>query len=59
MAVPEFADAWVYGGVQEGEIRLEESELADAQWFSVGNFPSLPPKMTIARKLIDWFVGSS
>jgi len=39
-----------------GEIRLEESELADAQWFSADNFPSLPPKMTIARKLIDWFV---
>ena len=42
---------------ESGEIRLEESELADAQWFSVGNLPSLPPKMTIARKLIDWFVG--
>ena len=41
---------------ESGEIRLEESELADAQWFSVGNLPSLPPKMTIARKLIDWFV---
>ena len=41
---------------ESGEIRLEESELADAQWFSVDNFPSLPPKMTIARKLIDWFV---
>jgi NAD+ diphosphatase len=42
---------------EEGEIRLEESELADAQWFAVGNLPSLPPKMTIARKLIDWFVA--
>lgn len=40
-----------------GEIRLEESELADAQWFAAGNLPNLPPKMTIARKLIDWFVG--
>jgi NAD+ diphosphatase len=39
-----------------GEIRLEESELADAGWFSADNFPSLPPKMAIARKLIDWFV---
>ena len=41
---------------ESGEIRLEESELADAQWFLVGNLPSLPPRMTIARKLIDWFV---
>jgi NAD+ diphosphatase len=42
---------------EEGEIRLEENELADAQWFSADELPSLPPKMTIARKLIDWFVG--
>ena len=42
---------------RDGEIRLEESEVADAGWFSVDELPSLPPKMTIARKLIDWFVG--
>ena len=42
---------------EDGEIRLEESELADAGWFSADELPSLPPKMTIARKLIDWFVG--
>jgi NAD+ diphosphatase len=38
-----------------GEITLEESELADARWFAAGALPDLPPKMTIARKLIDWF----
>ena len=43
---------------ESGEIRLEESELADAQWFSIGNFPSLPPRMTIARKLIDWCIST-
>jgi NAD+ diphosphatase len=40
-----------------GEIMLEESELADARWFTVDELPNLPPRMTIARKLIDWFVG--
>ena len=40
---------------EDGEITLEESELADAQWFTADNLPQLPPKMTIARKLIDWF----
>jgi NAD+ diphosphatase len=40
-----------------GEIRLEESELADARWFAADELPNLPPRMTIARKLIDWFVG--
>ncbi len=39
-----------------GEIMLEESELADARWFTVDELPNLPPKITIARKLIDWFV---
>jgi NAD+ diphosphatase len=42
---------------ESGEIRLEESELADARWFAADALPQLPPKMTIARKLIDWFVG--
>ncbi len=42
---------------EDGEIELEESELADAQWFAADELPNLPPRMTIARKLIDWFVG--
>jgi NAD+ diphosphatase len=42
-----------------GEITLEESELADAGWFTADRLPSLPPKMTIARKLIDWFVAQA
>jgi len=42
---------------QDGEIRPEESELADARWFAADSLPNLPPRMTIARRLIDWFVG--
>jgi NAD+ diphosphatase len=41
-----------------GEIRLEESEIAEAEWFSVDSLPGIPPKMTIARRLIDWFAAS-
>ena len=41
-----------------GELTLEESELADARWFTADDLPSLPPKMTIARHLIDWFTGN-
>jgi NAD+ diphosphatase len=40
-----------------GEIRIEESELADAAWFAADALPDLPPRMTIARKLIDWFLS--
>ncbi len=39
-----------------GEIKLEESELADARWFPADELPGMPPPFTIARQLIDWFV---
>jgi NAD+ diphosphatase len=42
-----------------GEFALEEAEIADAGWFAVDALPSLPPKMSIARRLIDWFVGQN
>jgi len=32
-----------------GEINLEESEIADAQWFSPPHMPQLPPKISIVR----------
>ncbi|CAB1058543.1 NADH pyrophosphatase (EC, decaps 5'-NAD modified RNA [Olavius sp. associated proteobacterium Delta 1] len=40
-----------------GEIKADQSEIADAGWFAADNLPSIPPKITIARHLIDWFVG--
>jgi NAD+ diphosphatase len=42
-----------------GEIRLEESELAEARWFAADQLPGIPPPFTIARRLIDWFVALS
>lgn len=39
-----------------GELRLQEDEIADAQWFDVANLPDVPPPISIARKLIDAFV---
>jgi NAD+ diphosphatase len=42
-----------------GEIKLDESELADARWFPAGELPGIPPPFTIARKLIDWFIAGS
>ena len=38
-----------------GEFALEEAEIAEAGWFAADEFPGLPPKMSIARRLIDWF----
>jgi len=38
-----------------GEFNLGASEIADAGWFAADALPGLPPKMSIARRLIDWF----
>jgi len=39
-----------------GEINPDLSEIVDAGWFKAENLPSIPPRITIARHLIDWFV---
>lgn len=41
----------------DGEIVIDEHEIEDAKWFSVGNMPKLPSKITIARLLIDNFIN--
>lgn len=39
-----------------GDIVIEPQELVEAGWFSKYNLPQIPPKLSIARKLIDSFV---
>ncbi len=41
-----------------GEINADQSEIVDAAWFTADNLPSIPPRITIARHLIDWFVNN-
>ena len=42
----------------EGEIHLQRSELAKGAWFRKDNLPTIPEKLSIARKLIDaWLDG--
>lgn len=41
-----------------GDIVIEPQELTEAAWFSKHNLPQIPPKLSIARKLIDWFVST-
>ena len=40
-----------------GEIILDDSEIEDAGWFTIDHLPTIPDKISIARKLIDWFVA--
>ncbi len=41
---------------ESGEIRPDPVEIEDARWFPPDDLPPLPPKMSIARRLIDDFL---
>lgn len=42
---------------ESGEIKLQEDELTSAAFYHKDNLPELPRKLSIARKLIDWWLG--
>jgi NAD+ diphosphatase len=39
----------------EGEIRANPLEISDAGWYAADGLPEIPPPISIARRLIDWF----
>lgn len=39
-----------------GDIQADGKEIIDAGWFTRDNVPQIPPKMSIARRLIDSFL---
>ena len=41
-----------------GEIAIDPVELAEAGWYAADALPRIPDRITVARKLIDWFVES-
>ncbi|MEW6442007.1 MAG: NAD(+) diphosphatase [bacterium] len=56
-----FPDSLMLGFTAEyagGEIKIDPSEITAARWFSAHELPNIPPKVSIARRLIDWFVDS-
>ncbi|MDA8442964.1 MAG: NAD(+) diphosphatase [Peptococcaceae bacterium] len=38
-----------------GDLKLDPAEIIDAQWYKADNLPLIPDKISIARRLIDWF----
>jgi NAD+ diphosphatase len=38
-----------------GELAPNPAEIVDAAWFSADALPEIPPPISIARRLIDWF----
>jgi len=36
-----------------GELRVDDRELAEAGWFGIDEMPRIPPRLSIARRLLD------
>ncbi|NGZ77231.1 NAD(+) diphosphatase [Saccharibacillus alkalitolerans] len=53
-----FPNSLMIGFVAEyagGEIAVDGEEIAHAAWFGPDELPNIPPKVSIARKIIDWY----
>ncbi|MBA2693431.1 MAG: NAD(+) diphosphatase [Rubrobacter sp.] len=40
-----------------GEIEIDENEIEDAGWYTAENHPPLPPRLSIARTMIEDYLG--
>jgi NAD+ diphosphatase len=38
---------------RDGELKLQDAEIEEANWFEVLQLPKLPSRISIARRLID------
>ncbi len=55
-----FPNSLMVGFIAEyasGTLVLEPTEIEAADWFAKDNLPPVPDKLSIARKLIDWFAA--
>lgn len=55
-----FPDSLMIGFTAEyesGEINEDQNEISHAAWFARDEIPRIPPSISIARKLIDWFIS--
>lgn len=43
---------------ESGEIVIDPHEIVDAGWYSVDTLPEIPGKISIARRLIDWYISN-
>ncbi|MDF2893073.1 MAG: pyrophosphatase [Clostridia bacterium] len=57
-----FPDSLMVGFTAEyadGELVIDRQELSDARWFKADALPEIPGKLSISRRLIDWFAETS
>ncbi len=44
---------------ESGDISVDDVEIVEARWFKADNMPLIPSSISIARQLIDWFMGQN
>jgi len=57
-----FPDSLMIGFLADystGELRIDRTEIRDANWFTKNELPPIPSKISIARKIIDWFIKNN
>ena len=56
-----FPNSLMMGFIAEydsGEIKVDEKEIAHADWFDLDNLPEIPPPLSIAHRIIKWVVAN-
>ncbi len=57
-----FPNSLMIGFITEyagGELRIDPTEIEDAGWYEADDFPPIPPRVSIARAMIDAFARDS
>ena len=57
-----FPDSLMVGFIADyksGKIKINPDEIIDANWYTPDNLPEIPKKLSISRKMIDWFVENN
>ena len=57
-----FPDSLMIGFLADyctGELKIDNTEIKDANWFTKYDLPPIPSNISIARKIINWFVENN
>ncbi|MFX0210211.1 MAG: NAD(+) diphosphatase [Candidatus Hodarchaeota archaeon] len=57
-----FPDSLMIGFLADyakGTITIDKTEINEAGWFTADNLPPIPGKISIARRIIDWFTKNA
>jgi NAD+ diphosphatase len=44
---------------ESGDIQVDGTEIAEAAWFTTDDLPNIPPRLSIARRLIDDWIAEN